>query len=562
MSGDRPVMAFSPGGAQLAAAFSNAGRVRWLVHGLAASRSLDEQPGEATALAFSPDGALLAVGLADGTVTLRDTRSWRVVSNLGKSARRTTVTSLAFGRDYLLPVVDTNAQPRWLLAVGYEGAQVIVWDIARDEQRATLRGSQYGVSGLAFSPDGAMLASGGRYAVRLWDVATERLLLALPGHAEDGTNGVPTVEYVGGLAFSPDGTRLGIAGGRTISLWELNLHRGLRALRGLATQVDYAWISPKSRWVAGVSHDWQLGVWAMGNGQLQAVWQMPQGLSPDNAGCAFDAEEKTLAFGAGTNAVRFDLAAKRAVTQWSLSSGLSDSMAHDAKGRLLLLRREARDGDPILRAWVLRHLQGDGSAPIVHEQENTNWGSYVMRLSPDGRFGAVLGYERAVPAAKRIYSLKGIDIESGRDDVWPARETFGQHEPVFDTMGLQVAYARGPNDLELVSVPQGQPIRAIHALRAFTTSRKWVARTDSGRGLTGNVLFDGTNPGRRRHRPRNRLAQRRTAHFQPRRAIPCLGHGGRGGAGGGYRDGSEQAGRIAAAGEMSRSMRTLHRLLG
>src|SRR5262249_50915581 len=46
----------------------------------------------------------------------------------------------------------------------------------------TLRGHEEGVSGVAFSPDGTRLASADLYgAVKMWDAATGKELLSLPG---------------------------------------------------------------------------------------------------------------------------------------------------------------------------------------------------------------------------------------------------------------------------------------------------------------------------------------------------------------------------------------------
>ncbi|MFI5454569.1 MAG: protein kinase [Isosphaerales bacterium] len=117
----------------------------------------------------------------------------------------------------------------------------------------TLRGQAEPVRGVAFSPDGRLLASaGGDYtkpgAITIWDAATGVALRSWAGHAEC-TNSV---------AFSPDGTRLASAGGRSkqpgeVKIWDPATARELLSLSGQTAEVGSVAFGPDGRQLAAAS---------------------------------------------------------------------------------------------------------------------------------------------------------------------------------------------------------------------------------------------------------------------------------------------------------------------
>src|SRR5262249_32612566 len=111
------------------------------------------------ALAYSPDGRLLAGPYEGNQVGLWEAETYRLVGTL--AGHEVTVLSVAF-----------SAAGR-RLASGGAASLIKVWDVGSQSCRLTLSGHADEVFAAVFHPKESRLASGGRdRLVRLWDAAT------------------------------------------------------------------------------------------------------------------------------------------------------------------------------------------------------------------------------------------------------------------------------------------------------------------------------------------------------------------------------------------------------
>jgi WD40 repeat protein/predicted Ser/Thr protein kinase len=167
------------------------------------------------ALAYSPDGRLLAGPCEGNQVGLWDAETYRLTGRL--TGHQGTVLSVAF-----------SADGRRLVSGGADSL-IKVWDVASRDCLLTLSGHADEVFAAVFHPYESRIASGGRdRLVRLWDADTGEELVRLPGHSD----------YVYSLAFSPDGkTLVSSSGDMTLRLWDTEPLRERSRLRRAAEPV-------------------------------------------------------------------------------------------------------------------------------------------------------------------------------------------------------------------------------------------------------------------------------------------------------------------------------------
>jgi WD40 repeat protein len=181
-------------------------------------------PGPVTAVAFSPDGSLLACGIhapgepagyPHGAVVLLDVSKGQKLRVL--TGHPGAVACLAFTPDG--KILASGGIRQYVATDPDEAQNLKIWDVASGRELATLLGQADEVTCVAFSPDGKTLASGGIDG-------TVKLRLVEGNWKVRATLKPPTrktrEEPVLSLAFHPNAGWLAVGvGGGTVEIWDL-----------------------------------------------------------------------------------------------------------------------------------------------------------------------------------------------------------------------------------------------------------------------------------------------------------------------------------------------------
>jgi WD40 repeat protein/tetratricopeptide (TPR) repeat protein len=348
-------LGFSNDGRRLASgSVDRTARVWDLENAGAAIQQLEDTSDEGSLVArFSSDGLWIA-STSGKSVRLWDAATGRLVRQLS-AGDQTYIQSLAFS--------PTDSR---LLAVGHGGqvgvSYVVLWDIDSGTELARLPGAtelpefavdQYSgmLGALEFSPDGKYLVAGfgskllltsASYPnpLRVWDVATRRLIRRLYGHTG----------FCVSLDFSRDGTLLasGSHDGTAI-IWSTTTWKALQTLKNpdqadtRNTQfgrrmVEAVAFSPDAKTLALASRGGSVQLWDVATGDVLAILK---GHSNAVASVAFAPDGRTLASSGGDQTVRlWNVKTRRELMQ--LDSGnveLSQvySLAFSRDGQKLLV---------------------------------------------------------------------------------------------------------------------------------------------------------------------------------------------------------------------------------
>jgi WD40 repeat protein len=282
------------------------------------------------AVAFSPDGKILASVKPSGEICLIDPVRGKVTAVLGKHDHAN-VPVLVFSPDgqtlassgqdttirlwdvkrrkalFVLRSEDTNAFPvvfardgKWLISGGgtqeapndwnspWNNPAIRIWDVATGKQLRVFKDTEVRgtISSLALAPDGRTLAVSCKDKLRLWDLTTGKVLRSLPGSR---SHNWPVYK----LCFSPDGKLLVGGIGNMVGLWDTASGRLLNLdANESASDIACVALSGDGRLLAAGDHDNCLALWDFRSRRLIRRFR---GHDTKVRRVAFSPDNKTLA---------------------------------------------------------------------------------------------------------------------------------------------------------------------------------------------------------------------------------------------------------------------------
>jgi len=200
------------------------------------------------AIAYSPDGSVLASGAADGTIKFWDIKSGRLKRTL--KAHSDSVEALSYSADSKI------------LASSSSDGSIKLWEVKSGQLKQKFEGVGEWVKVLSYSPDGLVLAFESYNTIKLLNVKSGQVMQTLEGHKKS----------IEALSYSPDSNVLASASSDgSIKLWDAKLGQLKQTLKGHEKWVRALSYSADGNVLASASSDGIIKLWETKSGQLKLI---------------------------------------------------------------------------------------------------------------------------------------------------------------------------------------------------------------------------------------------------------------------------------------------------
>jgi WD40 repeat protein/transcriptional regulator with XRE-family HTH domain len=352
-------------------------------------------------LAFSPDARLLASSSDDHTVRLWNSNSGHCLKMLKGHTNR--VRAIAFS-----PGGST-------LASGSDDQTIRLWDVSTGDCLTTLHGHTSRVWSVAYNLDGNLLASGSTdQTVRLWDTSTGSCLTTMYGHSG----------WVRSVVFHLKESILASGSDdQTIRLWDVSTGDCLTTLHGHTSRVWSVAFRAASDVVGSSSEDQTIRIW---NIRTNRCLMILQGHTQGVRSIAFTPDGYMLASGGDDQTIHlWDVTTGHCLQTVQGYTNRVWSIVFSSDGSILASGSE----NSIIRMWDVT------TGHCLKMLQNRSHGVLVVAFSPhgfklasggqdqtirlwDGNTGRSLtilrGHTNWVRAV--IFSPKGDTLASGSED--------------------------------------------------------------------------------------------------------------------------------------------------
>lgn len=437
---------------------------------------------------FSPDGGALAIGDTDGRVRLIHLGSNTERANFQAHPEGDGITALAFSGDSQFLVS----------ASGYSDGTIRLWETATGRSAGQLSGHLAWVTALAVAPDGRTLASASAdQTIRLWDLARRQCQATLRG------------DEAWTLAFSPDGANLA-SGGKHGAIGFREPRAKPKASVALTLPVPMARLefAPDSRTMVTVNLDGSVSSWDTASARPEAAYGP---LGTNNTRLTISPDGRLLLVGNAWGSVAvWDRIQQRELTNFVAHAARIEHLQFCLGGRLLVSAgadhtikmwdpmtwRETKRQNIDHHLWVFRVSSDAGRAAIANAYTLNLWdlASGKKELALIGSFGWI--GDLAVSPDDKLLALAGSDSSARLFDLATRREVaslrgqlLGVHSVAFSPDGRRLA--TGSDLKEALKLWDVETFQEVATLEGQGTCFQFAAFSPDGDTITA-INLQGT----------------------------------------------------------------------